>query len=87
MHKILKQNRGTKNTILSICKCKIIFLNNSGEESKYNMKMHLILVKTHLLIEHCNLYFKRAIFMEALGTITRIWKQPKCPMTGEGIKK
>ena len=27
------------------------------------------------------------MFTEALFTIAKIWKQPKCPLTGEWIKK
>ena len=27
------------------------------------------------------------MFIEALFTIAKIWKQPKCPLTGEWIKK
>ena len=27
------------------------------------------------------------MFIEALFTIAKIWEQPKCPLTGEWIKK
>ena len=27
------------------------------------------------------------VFIEALFTITKTWKQPKCPLTNEGIKE
>jgi len=27
------------------------------------------------------------VFIAALSTIAKTWKQPKCPSTGDGIKK
>ena len=38
--------------------------------------------KTIILKESCT-----TVFIAALFTITRTWKQPKCPLTDEWIKK
>ena len=39
-------------------------------------------MKTQFLKDICNLMFIAALF-----TIAKIWKQSKCPSTDEGIKK
>ena len=38
--------------------------------------------KTTILIDTCTLVLAAALF-----TIVRTWKQPRCPLTEEGIKK
>ena len=43
--------------------------------------------KTIIQKESCTTMFIAALFIAALFTIARTWKQPKCPSTEEWIKK
>jgi hypothetical protein len=55
---------------------------NSSKE-----KNQLAFLKTHFFIVKINVHDLTPMFIAALFTIAKLWKQPRCPTTDEWIKK
>ena len=84
-----------ENGILLHCwwECKLIqppwkmvwrFLKNLGIKPPYDPTIPLLGIYEETKIEKDT---HTPVFIEALYKITRTWKQPRCPSTGEWIKK
>lgn len=64
-----------------------LFLKKLDIEVLYNFKIRFLEIYSQDLKTKCRKETCTPMFVVSLLTIARIWKQPKCPRTGDWIKK